>query len=159
VSFYLLLVLTVSVEVMSSMLFSLLHRYICFIMAPAVTPRCSASNQGSCPPYHIESKSRAKIYSNDTARFPYQCYYMHCFAPNDNSPDAFGHWCDPYSNPAPQELLQLLPCPQFSTCILLCARSFRPRTTLERRRVTYKVVNLKWSTSRGYLQGLLTCYQ
>lgn len=38
----------------------------------------------------------------------------HCYAPND--PDAPPNSiCDPYSNPNPQELLQLLPCSEWET--------------------------------------------
>ena len=76
-------------------------RYICFI-AESGSNGCSA--KGGCPPFHILSGSGEKVYPNDTARFPYECYSGHC------APGA----CDPYSNPGPQELMMLLPCKEWS---------------------------------------------
>jgi len=58
-------------------------RYLCFIVAPSVTPHCSAKDQKYCPPWHIMSADGSKVYRNDTERFPYSCYYEHCWAPND----------------------------------------------------------------------------
>lgn len=87
-------------------------RYICFVMAPTVEPRCTADAQAACPPYHVLAASGERVYRNDTERFPYSCYYMHCYAPND--PDAHGNACDPYSNPNPQELMQILPCAEWA---------------------------------------------
>eukprot|EP00040_Diaphanoeca_grandis_P012030 m.61408 g.61408 ORF g.61408 m.61408 type:complete len:530 (+) comp22977_c0_seq2:205-1794(+) len=87
-------------------------RYLCFILAPSVKARCSATHQQSCPPYHVRSSDSRTIYRNDTENFPYSCYYMHCYAPNDpNAPP--GETCDPYSNPNPQELMQMLPCDEW----------------------------------------------
>jgi hypothetical protein len=82
-------------------------RYTCFIVAPSVSPACSAKNQGPCPPYHV-SLNGTRIYRNDTARFPYECYYQHC-PPSINGSAG----CDSYSNPNPQELQQLLPCAEW----------------------------------------------
>jgi hypothetical protein len=75
-------------------------RYVCFI-AESGQGGCSA--RGGCPPFHILSGSHAKVYPNDTARFPYHCYSGYC------APGA----CDPYSNPGPQELVMLLPCSEW----------------------------------------------
>jgi hypothetical protein len=87
-------------------------RYICFILAPKTEPLCSSSQQHHCPPWHILSSDGSKVYRNDTLRFPYQCYMLHCYAPNDASaPD--DELCDPWSNPVPQELMQLLPCAEW----------------------------------------------
>jgi len=87
-------------------------RYICFVMAPTVKPHCSPDNQKACPPYHALSATGERVYRNDTKRFPYSCYYMHCYAPND--PAGQGeNICDPYSNPNPQELMQILPCSEW----------------------------------------------
>ena len=52
-------------------------------LAPSVTPHCSAKDQKYCPPWHIMSVDGSKVYRNDTERFPYSCYYEHCWAPND----------------------------------------------------------------------------
>ena len=52
------------------------------------------------------------VLRNDTARFPYQCYYLYC-APAAAGLPATAQ-CDPYSNPAPQELQQLLPCDEWT---------------------------------------------
>eukprot|EP00527_Entomoneis_sp_CCMP2396_P000317 CAMPEP_0198139540 /NCGR_PEP_ID=MMETSP1443-20131203/2824_1 /TAXON_ID=186043 /ORGANISM="Entomoneis sp., Strain CCMP2396" /LENGTH=297 /DNA_ID=CAMNT_0043801693 /DNA_START=15 /DNA_END=908 /DNA_ORIENTATION=- len=97
-------------------------RYICFIIAPLESEHCGPSpeNQKNCPPYHIFSPQSSsdpknagvKVYRNDTRRFPYMCYHLHCYAPNDvNAP--VGETCDPYSNPNPQELMQLKPCKEW----------------------------------------------
>ena len=88
-------------------------RYICFILAPSTKPMCSAATQHQCPPWHILSATGEKVYRNDTERFPYSCYMMHCYAPHDpTAPD--GETCDPWSNPNPQELMQLLPCSEWA---------------------------------------------
>lgn len=78
-------------------------RYICFIMAPSVTGACSATNQGACPPLHYFLNGTS-VAPSDKEHFPYSCYYMHC--------PPWG--CDAYSNPVPQELVQLLPCEEWA---------------------------------------------
>ena len=79
-------------------------RYICFI-AESGSQGCSkTAPHGGCPPFHILSGSAEKVFPNDTARFPYECYSGHC------APGA----CDPYSNPGPQELMMLLPCSEWA---------------------------------------------
>jgi hypothetical protein len=85
-------------------------RYICYMISPNVkTGSCSATHQASCPPYHVFLNGTV-VYRNDTASFPYGCYYMWCPSPNSGLPGS----CDPYSNPNPQELLQLLPCEEWA---------------------------------------------
>jgi hypothetical protein len=88
-------------------------RYACFIVTPTVVAQCSAANQNTCPPYHIRSSDGAVVLRNDTANFPYECYYQHCLPPNA-PPELEGNRCDPYSNPAQQELQQLLPCSEWA---------------------------------------------
>jgi hypothetical protein len=90
-------------------------RYLCFIIAPSVTPHCSADDQKFCPPWHIMSADGARVYRNDTERFPYSCYYEHCWAPNDPAVPRDGTevTCDPFSNPNPQEIIAMLPCSEW----------------------------------------------
>lgn len=87
-------------------------RYLCFVLNPSVRPHCSAQSQSHCPPWHMLAATGEIVYRNDTERFPYSCYLLHCYAPNDpNAPP--GETCDPYSNPNPQELVQVLPCAEW----------------------------------------------
>eukprot|EP01052_Picozoa_sp_SAG31_P031595 SAG31_NODE_3365_length_4358_cov_2.109650_1_plen_557_part_00 len=88
-------------------------RYLCFMTGPTVTPHCSPHNQKYCPPWHILSADGSKVYRNDTKRFPYSCYYEHCWAPNDPTVPDGEVTCDPFSNPNPQELVQMLPCTEW----------------------------------------------
>lgn len=88
-------------------------RYLCFMTGPTVTPHCSAKNQKYCPPWHIRSIDGSKVFRNDTERFPYECYYEHCWAPNDPTVPEGEVTCDPFSNPNPQELVQMLPCSEW----------------------------------------------
>ena len=87
-------------------------RYVCFILAANIKSQCRPDNQRACPPYHTDADTGMRVYRNNTAQFPYECYYLYCRAPNDNNVDSAGA-CDPYSNPNPQELMQLLPCSQW----------------------------------------------
>jgi hypothetical protein len=65
------------------------------------------------PPWHILSADDSKVYRNDTARFPYPCYYEHCWAPNDPTVPEGEVVCDLFSNPNAQELVQMLPCSEW----------------------------------------------
>jgi hypothetical protein len=78
-------------------------RYICMIMAPTISASCSATNQGACPPFHW-SINGTMIPRTDKVNFPYECYSMYC--------PPWG--CDPYSNPVPQELMELRPCAEWA---------------------------------------------
>lgn len=83
-------------------------RYVCFIINPGVPNHCTATNQGLCPPYHVRANGSV-VYRNDTANFPYSCYYFYCEPSMDGV-----HGCDPYSNPNPQEIMQVLPCAEWA---------------------------------------------
>jgi hypothetical protein len=48
-------------------------RYICFL----INGKGGCSGNG-CPLYHIRSSDGVKIYRNDTANFPRECYSQHC---------------------------------------------------------------------------------
>ena len=87
-------------------------RYVCFILADNIKGNCRPDNQGSCPPYHTDADTGIRVYRNNTKEFPYECYYLYCRAPNDPHSGEGGS-CDAYSNPNPQELMQLLPCEQW----------------------------------------------
>jgi hypothetical protein len=85
-------------------------RYICFITNPVIPENCSPKNQGACPPYHVLTDG-SLVYRNNTSLFPYQCYHLYCAPPGSNEPGSGS--CDPYSNPVPQELVQILPCSEW----------------------------------------------
>ena len=87
-------------------------RYICFAIRPTSHSACTAQSQTHCPPWHTMAATGERIYRNDTERFPYSCYLMHCYSPNDPAAPP-GEICDPYSNPNPQEILQVLPCAEW----------------------------------------------
>ena len=84
-------------------------RYICFGMDPKENNGCTAENQNVCPPSHMKIDGTL-VYRNDTKKFPYECYSGWC--PPPNLPGT-SFSCDPYSNPAPQELVQILPCDEW----------------------------------------------
>jgi hypothetical protein len=67
----------------------------------------------NCPPYHIDTKG-TKIHRTDKKRFPYSAYHLYCSPPNAAHAVAPLDVCDPYSNPQPQELVQLLPHPEWA---------------------------------------------
>ncbi len=85
-------------------------RYICFIIGPDVHRSCTPEDNSRCPPTHQRSDGTI-VHRNDTKHFPYECYLQWC--PPPNLPGVKGS-CDPYSNPAPQELMQILPCAEWA---------------------------------------------
>lgn len=88
-------------------------RYSEMIINPATTSWCRADNQVSCPPYHI-SPTGERIYRNETTRFPYSAYHLYCSPGNANYLEKPYDICDPYSNPQAQELVQILPHPEWA---------------------------------------------
>ena len=88
-------------------------RYIKMIINPATTSRCHADNLVSCPPYHV-SRTGEKIYRNETSQFPYSAYHLYCSPGNANYLEEPYDICDPYSNPQAQELVQILPHPEWA---------------------------------------------
>lgn len=88
-------------------------RYSEMIINPATTSWCRADNLVSCPPYHV-SPTDEIIYRNDTARFPYSAYHLYCSPGNAKYMEKPFDICDPYSNPQPQELVQILPHPEWA---------------------------------------------
>ena len=88
-------------------------RYSEMIINPATTSRCHADNLVSCPPYHV-SRTGEKIYRNETSQFPYSAYHLYCSPGNANYLEEPYDICDPYSNPQAQELVQILPHPEWA---------------------------------------------
>ncbi|BFG27981.1 hypothetical protein CerSpe_142550 [Prunus speciosa] len=85
-------------------------RYSEMIINPNTTSWCHANNLNVCPPYHIFPNG-TQVHRNDTARFPYAAYHLYCSPGNGEHLEAPSNLCDPYSNPQPQEILQILPHP------------------------------------------------
>ncbi|KAH8951105.1 hypothetical protein BDL97_09G008900 [Sphagnum fallax] len=88
-------------------------RYVEMIINPKTSAWCSPWSLNNCPPYHIDTKG-TKIHRTDKKRFPYSAYHLYCSPPNAAHAVAPLDVCDPYSNPQPQELVQLLPHPEWA---------------------------------------------
>ncbi|KAL3513439.1 hypothetical protein ACH5RR_026156 [Cinchona calisaya] len=88
-------------------------RYSEMIINPATTSWCRPDNLVSCPPYHITSTGDI-IHRNDTSRFPYSAYHLYCAPGNADHLEKPYDICDPYSNPQAQELVQILPHPDWA---------------------------------------------
>lgn len=83
------------------------------IINPETTSWCRPDNLVSCPPYHLSNTGEA-IHRNDTSRFPYSAYHLYCGPGNADFAEKPVDICDPYSNPQSQEILQLLPHPEWA---------------------------------------------
>lgn len=88
-------------------------RYSEMIINPATTSWCRPDNLVSCPPYHMSSTGTI-IHRNDTSLFPYSAYHLYCAPGNANYLEKPFDICDPYSNPQAQELVQILPHPEWA---------------------------------------------
>ncbi|KAL0540472.1 hypothetical protein IC582_020478 [Cucumis melo] len=88
-------------------------RYSEMIINPETNSRCRPDNLKSCPPYHVTA-SGEKIHRNETSRFPYSAYHLYCSPGNAMHLEEPYDICDPYSNPMAQELMQLLPHPEWA---------------------------------------------
>ncbi|KAK9271145.1 hypothetical protein L1049_026734 [Liquidambar formosana] len=88
-------------------------RYSEMIINPATTSWCRPDNLVSCPPYHVSSTGEI-IYRNNTSQFPYSAYHLYCSPGNANYLEKPFDICDPYSNPQAQELVQILPHPEWA---------------------------------------------
>ncbi|KAM5575024.1 hypothetical protein ABKV19_014123 [Rosa sericea] len=88
-------------------------RYSEMIINPATTNWCRPDNLVSCPPYHV-TETGNRIYRNETSRFPYAAYHLYCAPGNAKYLEKPYDICDPYSNPQAQELVQILPHPEWS---------------------------------------------
>lgn len=85
-------------------------RYSEMIINPSVTAWCGADNLNSCPPYHTLPNG-TRIHRTDTVNYPYGAYHMYCTPGNAQHPEEPYNICDQYSNPQPQEILQIIPHP------------------------------------------------
>ncbi|WJZ96578.1 hypothetical protein VitviT2T_015252 [Vitis vinifera] len=85
-------------------------RYSEMIINPNTSALCRPDNLNVCPPYHTFPNG-TRVHRNDTARYPYAAYYFYCSPGNGQHLEEPYHLCDPFSNPQPQELLQILPHP------------------------------------------------
>ncbi|KAJ7541420.1 hypothetical protein O6H91_10G058800 [Diphasiastrum complanatum] len=88
-------------------------RYSEMIINPATDNWCTPSRLELCPPYHV-STTGSIIYRNNTLNFPYTAYHLYCSPTNAVHREYPANICDPYSNPQPQELMQLLPHPEWA---------------------------------------------
>ncbi|KAJ8769842.1 hypothetical protein K2173_008924 [Erythroxylum novogranatense] len=106
-------------------------RYSEMIINPSTTSWCRPDNLVSCPPYHVSTTGeiihRINIFLllilccsldpnsiSDTSQFPYSAYHLYCSPGNAKYLEAPYDICDPYSNPQAQELVQILPHPEWA---------------------------------------------
>ncbi|KAK6132577.1 hypothetical protein DH2020_033679 [Rehmannia glutinosa] len=85
-------------------------RYSEMIINPTINSWCNPTSLGSCPPYHALPNG-TRIHRTDRENFPYGAYHLYCTPGNAEYPEEPYNFCDPYSNPQPQEILQILPHP------------------------------------------------
>ncbi|XP_042481539.1 uncharacterized protein LOC122061994 [Macadamia integrifolia] len=85
-------------------------RYSEMIINPSTEAWCKPDNLRLCPPYHTLSNG-TRIHRTDKENFPYEAYHVYCSPGNAEHIEEPFNYCDPYSNPQPQEILQILPHP------------------------------------------------
>ncbi|KAK9132173.1 hypothetical protein Scep_011701 [Stephania cephalantha] len=85
-------------------------RYSEMIINPNTTAWCQPDALHNCPPYHTFANG-TRVHRNNTAQFPYAAYHMYCAPGTGKYVEMPSNICDPYSNPQPQEILQILPHP------------------------------------------------
>ncbi|KAF7822576.1 uncharacterized protein G2W53_020720 [Senna tora] len=85
-------------------------RYSEMIINPEAEARCKPDKLDECPPYHTFANG-TRVHRTDTTRFPYDAYHIYCAPGNAKHLEQPVKTCDPYSNPQPQEILQILPHP------------------------------------------------
>ncbi|CAH9113614.1 unnamed protein product [Cuscuta europaea] len=85
-------------------------RYSEMILNPETISKCNATNLKMCPPYHTFPNG-TRVHRSNTLHFPYGAYHMYCSPGNGENIEIPYVPCDPYSNPQPQEILQILPHP------------------------------------------------
>ncbi|XP_024402608.1 uncharacterized protein [Physcomitrium patens] len=88
-------------------------RYVEMIINPQTPSWCRPDNLALCPPYHTAING-TRIPRTDTNNFPYTAYHLYCSPPNALNAEKPFSVCDPFSNPQPQELMQLLPHPEWA---------------------------------------------
>lgn len=87
-------------------------RYSEMIINPDTPSWCTPARTDQCPPWHT-FRNGTKVHRNDTAgRFPYAAYHVYCSPGNARGrAERPTTYCDSYSNPQPQEILQIVPHP------------------------------------------------
>ncbi|KAG8364827.1 hypothetical protein BUALT_Bualt18G0039100 [Buddleja alternifolia] len=85
-------------------------RYSEMIINPSIDSWCNPTSLWSCPPYHTLPNG-TRIHRTDKEKFPYDAYHIYCSPGNAEYPEEPYNFCDPYSNPQPQEIVQILPHP------------------------------------------------
>ncbi|KAF9590809.1 hypothetical protein IFM89_038401 [Coptis chinensis] len=85
-------------------------RYSEMIINPETTAWCTPEVLKFCPPYHTFPNG-TRVHRTDTTRYPYKAYHLHCSPGNAQHLEKPYDLCDPFSNPQPQEILQILPHP------------------------------------------------
>lgn len=85
-------------------------RYSEMIINPSTGAWCTSKDIRSCPPYHTFPNG-TRVHRTDKKHFPYDAYHYYCPPGNAKYLEQPYGVCDPYSNPQPQEILQILPHP------------------------------------------------
>jgi len=85
-------------------------RYSEMIINPETPAWCRPSRIDQCPPWHT-FRNGTRVHRTDAARFPYAAYHVYCSPGNARRAEQPTTYCDAYSNPQPQEILQLVPHP------------------------------------------------
>ncbi|XP_022777297.1 uncharacterized protein LOC111318686 isoform X2 [Durio zibethinus] len=85
-------------------------RYCEMIINPNISAWCNANSLNMCPPYHTFPNG-TRVHRSETTNFPYAAYHLYCAPGNAQQLEVPYSLCDPYSNPQPQEILQILPHP------------------------------------------------
>jgi hypothetical protein len=80
------------------------------IINPETAAWCRPDRIYECPPYHT-FRNGTRVSRNDKANFPYDAYHVYCSPGNAKHAEQPTTYCDPYSNPQPQEIMQILPHP------------------------------------------------
>ncbi|WVZ61304.1 hypothetical protein U9M48_011205 [Paspalum notatum var. saurae] len=85
-------------------------RYSEMIINPETPAWCGPARVDQCPPWHT-FRNGTRVHRRDAARFPYAAYHVYCSPGNAARAEQPTTYCDAYSNPQPQEILQILPHP------------------------------------------------
>ncbi|XP_073284075.1 uncharacterized protein [Primulina huaijiensis] len=85
-------------------------RYSEMIINPETEPWCKPTDLRLCPPYHTFPNG-TRVHRTNQTHFPYDAYHVYCSPGNGEELEEPFNLCDAYSNPQPQEILQLLPHP------------------------------------------------
>ncbi|KAK3003840.1 hypothetical protein RJ639_019614 [Escallonia herrerae] len=85
-------------------------RYSEMILNPDTPAWCRPDRVNLCPPYHTFPNG-TRVHRSDAAHYPYKAYHLYCSPGNGEHLETPYSLCDPYSNPQPQEIMQILPHP------------------------------------------------